>query len=88
MSMNTKAFNQQRRNFLRNTAIASGAVGIGALPCGVSFAMGSDSINKNIFIYIFMRGGPDWLSIIAPKDGHPDRPIYEEIGRASCRERV
>ena len=79
MSMNTKAFNQQRRNFLRNSAIASGAVGIGALPCGVSFAMGSDSINKNIFIYIFMRGGPDWLSIIAPKDGHPDRPIYQGL---------
>jgi len=76
MSMNTKAFNQQRRNFLRNSAIATGAVGIGALPCGVSFAMGSDSINKNIFIYIFLRGGPDWLSIIAPKDDHDDRIMY------------
>jgi len=79
MSMNTKAFNQQRRNFLRNTAIAGGAIGIGALPCGVSFAMGSDSINKNIFVYIFLRGGPDWLSIIAPKNGHPDRGFYENL---------
>jgi len=76
MSMNTKAFNQQRRNFLRNSAIATGAVGIGALPCGVSFAMGSDSINKNIFIYIFLRGGPDWLSIIAPKFDNDDYENY------------
>jgi len=77
--MNTTQFNQQRRNFLRNTAIAGGAIGIGALPCGVSFAMGSDSINKNIFVYIFLRGGPDWLSIIAPKNGHPDRGFYENL---------
>lgn len=79
MSMKTKQFNQQRRNFLRNSAIASGAIGIGALPCGVSFAMGSGGINKNIFIYIFLRGGPDWLSIIAPKNGHPDRGFYQQL---------
>lgn len=79
MSMKTIQFNQQRRNFLRNTAIASGAIGIGTLPCGVSFAMGSDSINKNIFVYIFLRGGPDWLSIIAPKNGHPDRGFLEQL---------
>lgn len=79
MSTNTTKFNQQRRNFLRNSAIASGAIGIGALPCGVSFAMASDSINKNIFVYIFLRGGPDWLSIIAPKNGHPDRGFYENL---------
>jgi len=77
--MNTTQFNQQRRNHLRNTATAGGAIGIGALPCGVSFAMGSDSINKNIFVYIFLRGGPDWLSIIAPKNGHPDRGFYENL---------
>lgn len=77
--MNTTQFNQQRRNFLRNTAIAGGAIGFGALPCGVSFAMGSDSVNKNIFVYIFLRGGPDWLSIIAPKNGHPDRGFYENL---------
>ncbi|MBU1189274.1 MAG: DUF1501 domain-containing protein [Gammaproteobacteria bacterium] len=77
--MNTTQFNQQRRNFLRNTAIAGGAIGIGALPCGVSFAMGSDSINKNIFVYIFLRGGPDWLSIIAPKFDNDHHQNYIDL---------
>jgi len=79
MTMNTTQFNQQRRNFLRNTAIAGGAIGIGALPCGVSFAMGSDSINKNIFVYIFLRGGPDWLSIIAPKFDNDHHQNYIDL---------
>lgn len=69
-----------RRSFLRSSALASGAAGIAALTgSSIRVALGADTINKNVFVYIFMRGGPDWLSFITPMDGHPSRGDYEGL---------
>lgn len=69
-----------RRSFLRSSALASGAVGLATLGGGsLQVALGGTSINKNILVYIFMRGGPDWLSFITPMNGHPSRGDYEAL---------
>ncbi len=79
--MDTQKINRfDRRSFLRSTALASGAVGLATLTGGsLQVAFGSSGINKNVFVYIFMRGGPDWLSFITPMDGHPSRGDYEAL---------
>lgn len=69
-----------RRSFLKTSVLSSGAIGLSTLTGGsIQVAMGGTGINRNIFVYIFMRGGPDWLSFITPMDGHPSRGDYEAL---------
>ncbi len=68
-----------RRSMLQASMLSGGAVGLAALGGSLRVALGGSSINKNIFVYIFMRGGPDWLSFITPMDGHPSRGDYEAL---------
>lgn len=70
-----------RRSFLRASGVAGAGVGLAGLaPNSVRVAFGGDGgINENILVYVFMRGGPDWLSFVTPMNGHPDRGNYESL---------
>ncbi len=70
-----------RRSFLRAGSLAGAGVGLaGMTPKSIKVAFGGDGgINENVVVYIFMRGGPDWLSFITPMNGHPDRGNYESL---------
>ena len=64
-----------RRGFL---AGAAGGALASAAP-GLTLAAGRGSVNDEILIYIFLRGGIDGLSLYAPLNGHPDRGFYETL---------
>ncbi len=70
-----------RRSFLRAGSLAGAGVGLAGLaPKSIRVAFGGDGgINENVVVYIFMRGGPDWLSFITPMNGHPDRGNYDSL---------
>lgn len=69
-----------RRSFLRTGGLAGAGAGLaGMAPNSIRIAFGGDGINENVLVYIFMRGGPDWLSFVTPMNGHPDRGNYESL---------
>lgn len=64
----------------RRTFLAGGAAGAAAsMMPGLSFAAGGAGDNDEILIYVFLRGGIDGLSLVAPGNGHPDRGFYENL---------
>jgi uncharacterized protein (DUF1501 family) len=64
-----------RRAFLSG---AASAAAIGSNPRLV-FGQSGQGFNDEVFIYVFMRGGLDGLSLYAPGSGHPDRGNYEGL---------
>lgn len=70
-----------RRAFLQAGGLAGAGIGLAGLaPKSIRVAFGGGGgINQNIVVYIFMRGGPDWLSFVTPMNGHPDRGNYEAL---------
>jgi len=78
--MDNKKLSQfDRRSFLQRGALLGGAATLATFGSGMQVAFGGDTNNKNIFVYIFMRGGPDWLSIITPMTGNPARNDYQTL---------
>jgi len=68
--------NLNRRNFIKGVSAASA---VAAAAAGPRIAMGADIYGDNILIFVFLRGGNDGLSFLAPMDGHPDRGHYEAL---------
>jgi len=63
-----------RRNFIG----LSGAAAVAAATSPrLSFA--ADIYGDNVLVFIFLRGGIDGLSFMAPMDGHPDRGFYQSL---------
>ena len=42
-------------------------------------SMADDQYGDNILVFVFLRGGIDGLSFMAPMDGHADRGYYEAL---------
>jgi uncharacterized protein (DUF1501 family) len=65
----------KRRDFLK-TSLAAPMVAAGL---GPSLSFAQDPYSKNIFVFVFQRGGIDGLSFLTPMDGHPDRGFYQDL---------
>lgn len=63
-----------RRNFI-------GLSGAAALAAATTprLSFSTDIYGDNILVFIFLRGGIDGLSFMAPMDGHPDRGFYQSL---------
>lgn len=68
----TRAATLNRRRFLGASAAAAGSTLLGPR---MGFA--TDAYSDNILVFVFLRGGIDGLSFMAPMDGHADRARYE-----------
>jgi uncharacterized protein (DUF1501 family) len=71
MSMNTLS----RRNLIKG--LGAGSALAAATAPRMTFA--ADMYGDNILIFVFLRGGQDGLSFMAPMDGHADRGHYETL---------
>jgi len=65
----------KRRDFLKGS-LAAPMVAAGL---GPSLSFAQDPYSKNIFVFVFQRGGIDGLSFLTPMDGHADRGYYEAL---------
>ena len=65
----------KRRDFLKSS-LAAPMVAAGM---GPSLSFAQDPYSKNIFVFVFQRGGIDGLSFLTPMDGHADRGYYEAL---------
>ena len=65
----------KRRDFLKSSLTAP----MVAAGMGPALSFAQDPFSKNIFVFVFQRGGIDGLSFLTPMDGHPDRGFYEAL---------
>ena len=65
----------KRRDLLKSS-LAAPMVAAGL---GPSLSFAQDPYSKNIFVFVFQRGGIDGLSFLTPMDGHADRGYYEAL---------
>jgi len=79
----TKDVLKPRRDFLKSSGLVAVSLGNPMLPLAfqalaAAKSARAESADDTAFVYVFLRGGADGLSILSPTAGHPDRKTYEE----------
>jgi len=72
---------EERREFLKGSGLLALTLGNPLVPWAFQALMNSATAqaetSANPFVFIFLRGGADGLSILPPAPGHPERALYE-----------
>jgi len=79
--------NTTRRGITRRGFVAGCSAGLAALTTSrlsLAGVAGTDPADHEVLVVIFLRGGADGLSIVAPMDGG-DRGHYEAARPRLCR---
>lgn len=70
-----------RRQFLKNTGLVALSLGNPIVPWAFQALMNSATAraesSENAFVFVFLRGGADGLSILSPTPEHSQRALYE-----------
>lgn len=80
-AVKTKETIVERRNFLKGSGLVAVTLGNPVIPWAFQALMHSEAAqaqtSENAFVFVFLRGGADGLSILPPAPGHKDRAAYE-----------